>query len=131
MSLANDGNYRETRWFTAWTHKGVLHDFYLPQLIHQLTDQTTVPFGDAVLVSSDGIVIGVETCEELFTPQSPHISLFLNGVDIISNSSASHHEFKKLDKRIDLIKNATGKVRESALNKKVWRNLYVFKPSGM
>ena len=31
--------------------------------------QTLVPFGDAV-VSTDDTVIGVELCEELFTPAS-------------------------------------------------------------
>ena len=32
-------------------------------------DQTTVPFGDAVVATED-TVIGVELCEELFTPAS-------------------------------------------------------------
>ena len=54
-----------------------------------------------------------ETCEELFTPQSPHISLALSGVEIISNGSGSHHQLRKLDTRLDLIKGATAKVREA------------------
>jgi NAD+ synthase (glutamine-hydrolysing) len=54
--------------------------------------------------------IGVETCEELFTPLSPHISLALHGVEIIVNGSGSHHQLRKLDKRLELIRGATSKV---------------------
>eukprot|EP00967_Tisochrysis_lutea_P131387 scaffold228325_cov26-Tisochrysis_lutea.AAC.1 len=52
-----------------------------------------------------------ETCEELFTPQAPHINLALAGVEIISNGSGSHHQLRKLNTRLDLIKGATAKVR--------------------
>ncbi len=34
----------------------------------------------------------------------------LDGVEIFTNSSASHHELRKLNKRVDLIKEATAKV---------------------
>lgn len=61
-------------------------------------------------MSTFDTVIGVETCEELFTPDSPHIGMGLDGVEIFTNSSASHHELRKLDRRIDLIKEATLKV---------------------
>lgn len=40
---------------------------------------------------------------------SPHISMGLDGVEIFTNSSGSHHELRKLDTRIDLIKAATAK----------------------
>ena len=49
-------------------------------------------------------------CEELFTPASPHILMGLDGVEIFTNSSGSHHELRKLHTRIDLIKEATLKV---------------------
>jgi NAD+ synthase (glutamine-hydrolysing) len=29
LLLANDGNYRETRWFTRWQHGWVLQDFVI------------------------------------------------------------------------------------------------------
>lgn len=41
--------------------------------------------------------------------RSPHIEMSLDGVEIITNSSASHHEFRKLDQRIHLIQSATSK----------------------
>jgi len=71
-----------------------------------------VPFGDAVIETNDSAV-GVELCEELFTPASPHIDMGLDGVEIFTNSSASHHELRKLNRRVDLIKEATQKVRQA------------------
>lgn len=50
-----------------------------------------------------------EACEELFTPRSPHIDLSLDGVDIITNGSGSHHQLRKLHTRVDLMKSATTK----------------------
>jgi NAD+ synthase (glutamine-hydrolysing) len=41
---------------------------------------------------------------------SPHILMGLDGVEIFTNSSGSHHELRKLHTRIDLIKEATTKV---------------------
>jgi NAD+ synthase (glutamine-hydrolysing) len=34
----------------------------------------------------------------------------LDGVEIFTNSSASHHELRKLNKRVELIREATAKV---------------------
>lgn len=45
MWLANDGNYRELRWFTAWKSKDHLEDFHLPSEVSDALSQTTVPFG--------------------------------------------------------------------------------------
>lgn len=104
--LANDGNYREMRFFTPWMKPTVVEDFLLPPEIQKITGQRIVPFGDAVISTLD-TCLGAETCEELFTAQSPHIAMSLDGVEIITNSSGSHHELRKLNKRIDLILNAT------------------------
>ncbi|KAI5478009.1 hypothetical protein MNV49_005701 [Pseudohyphozyma bogoriensis] len=106
MWLANDGNYRETRWFTPWMKHRQTEEFYLPSIISDITGQSTVKFGDAV-VSTKDTCIGVEMCEELFTPGAPHIDMGLDGVEIFTNSSGSHHELRKLSVRIDLIKEAT------------------------
>ncbi|KAL1922670.1 uncharacterized protein VTP21DRAFT_10209 [Calcarisporiella thermophila] len=109
MFLANDGNYRELRWFTPWCKPRTVEEYYLPRMIRDITGQATVPFGDAIISAKD-TVIGVELCEELFTPNSPHIGMGLDGVEIFTNSSGSHHELRKLNRRIDLIKDATQKV---------------------
>jgi len=84
---------RETRYFSTWKRKREVEEHYLPDEVREATEgqQKSVPFGDAVLAFED-CVLGVETCEELFTPAAPHIDLALSGVEIISNSSGSHHQ---------------------------------------
>ncbi|XBW35666.1 hypothetical protein QEN19_001237 [Hanseniaspora menglaensis] len=105
--LANDGNYREMRYFTPWMKADNYSIKYkLPFVIEQIHNQAFVCLGN-ITMNCLGTKIGFETCEELFTPQSPNIDLSLNGVEIICNSSGSHHELRKLDKRLDLIINAT------------------------
>ncbi|GAA5917535.1 hypothetical protein JCM6882_001721, partial [Rhodosporidiobolus microsporus] len=106
MWLANDGNYRELRWFSPWMKHKQTEEFYLPKMIAEVTGQVTVPIGHAVVATQD-TCIGVEMCEELFTPAAPHIEMALDGVEIFTNSSGSHHELRKLRTRIDLIKEAT------------------------
>ena len=108
LILAADGNYRETRWFAAWQHPRQSEEYYLPRMLREITGQETVPFGDAAIATRD-TALAAETCEELFAPNSPHIYLGLNGIEIITNGSGSHHELRKLNTRIDLIRNATSK----------------------
>lgn len=108
-SLCNDGNYREMRYFTPWNKPMQVESYSLPRFISSIMGGTTeVPIGDAIISTRD-TVIGAETCEELFTPQSPHIKMSLNGVEIMTNSSGSHHELRKLNVRVDLMKEALQK----------------------
>lgn len=79
-------------------------------MISEITGQVTVPFGDGVISTLDTCV-GTEICEELFSVSSPHITMALDGVEIFTNGSASHHQLRKLDTRVDLVKDATSKVR--------------------
>ncbi|KAG1780851.1 hypothetical protein EV702DRAFT_682831 [Suillus placidus] len=92
MWLANDGNYREMRYFTPWMKHRQWEDHFLPRIIQTVTKQVKVPFGDCVISTMD-TCIGVELCEELFTP-----------------ASGSHHELRKLYTRVELIKEATLKL---------------------
>jgi NAD+ synthase (glutamine-hydrolysing) len=45
MTLANDGNYRELRWFSAWRKRDELLDFELPVDITEAISQGSAPFG--------------------------------------------------------------------------------------
>jgi len=82
MWLANDGNYRELRYFTPWMKHRQWEEHYLPRIVQAVTKQVAhyhsiisvvqflqvkVPFGDAIISTLD-TCIGVELCEELFTP---------------------------------------------------------------
>ncbi|KAL3645527.1 hypothetical protein CASFOL_010707 [Castilleja foliolosa] len=99
MWLANDGNYRELRWFTAWKQKEHLEDFLLPSDVSEVLSQTTVPFGYGYLQFLD-TAVAAEVCEELFSPMPPHAELALNGVEVFMNASGSHHQLRKLDLRL-------------------------------
>ena len=48
-------------------------------------------------------------CEEIFVSKNPHVDYSLDGVEIIANGSGSHHELRKLNTRLDLIKNASAR----------------------
>uniref|UniRef100_A0A8B9TVQ9 Glutamine-dependent NAD(+) synthetase n=1 Tax=Anas platyrhynchos TaxID=8839 RepID=A0A8B9TVQ9_ANAPL len=108
ISLANAGNYRELRWFTPWSKARHVEEYFLPRIIQEVTGQDTVPFGDAVLATKD-TCLGTEICEELWAPNSPHIEMGLDGVEIFTNSSGSHHVLRKAHTRVDLVNSATAK----------------------
>ncbi|EXA50769.1 NAD+ synthase (glutamine-hydrolysing) [Fusarium oxysporum f. sp. pisi HDV247] len=106
--LANDGNFRENRFFTPWNRPRYVEKYNLPPALQKHQGVRQVPIGDVVLSLND-TTVAAETCEELFTPQAPHINMALNGVEIFTNSSGSHHTLRKLDERIALISEATRK----------------------
>lgn len=112
VALADSGNYRESRYFTAYRNTddgNETEPLLLPQLVQTKLGQRTVPFGLSYLRTSDGVTIGCESCEELWTPLATHIDLALRGVEIIANGSGSHHELRKLDQRLELMVSATRK----------------------
>ncbi|XP_050532242.1 glutamine-dependent NAD(+) synthetase [Daktulosphaira vitifoliae] len=108
LLMCDTGNYRESRWFTPWRKIRTVEDFFLPRIVQKYTGQTTVPFGDAVIATAD-TCIGYEICEELWSPNSTHIPMCLDGVEIIVNSSGSYMELRKSSIVLDLIKSATFK----------------------
>jgi predicted amidohydrolase/NH3-dependent NAD+ synthetase len=108
LYLAEDGNYREGRYFAGWAREkiGKLEEYVLPDEIATLTGQRTCPIGVGI-VEAKGVTIASEICEELFTPESPNIWLSLEGVDILSNGSGSHFQLGKRSHRQELIRGAT------------------------
>ncbi|CAG0881319.1 unnamed protein product [Darwinula stevensoni] len=106
--LCDDGIYRETRWFTAWTRDRTTEEHFLPRIISSITGQSTAPIGDAVIATKD-TCIGFEICEELWNPKSSHIDLGLDGVEIIVNSSGSYSELRKAHIHVEMIKSATAR----------------------
>ncbi|XP_074264435.1 glutamine-dependent NAD(+) synthetase-like [Silene latifolia] len=106
MWLANDGNYRELRWFTTWKNKYEIVQFQLPPDVAHAISQTKVPFGYGLMEFLDTMV-AAEVCEELFTPDPPHAELALTGVEVFMNASGSHHQLRKLDVRMRAFIDAT------------------------
>ncbi|OBZ66727.1 Glutamine-dependent NAD(+) synthetase [Grifola frondosa] len=110
MWMANDGNYREMRWFTPWMKHRQVEEHFLPRIVHAVNGQTKVPFGDAVISTID-TCIGVELCEELFTPS--RYSSYSDGprwCRDLHQLQWRHHELRKLYRRIELMKEATMKL---------------------
>ncbi|XP_046994472.1 glutamine-dependent NAD(+) synthetase [Schistocerca americana] len=108
MFLCEDGNYRETRWFSPWRKVRQVEDYYLPRMISAYTGQKVVPFGDGILSTKD-TCIGFEICEELWHPESTHIPMSLDGVEVIVNGSGSYMELRKAYVTVDLVKSASAK----------------------
>ena len=110
LCLADDGNYRESRYFAAWAKPfgAPLERLVLPECVRAVGGQASAPFGIALVHARDAR-IAAESCEELFAPQSPHTAFALAGADIISNGSGSHHQLRKLNTRVDLMRGCTAK----------------------
>ena len=83
--LARSGIHYEPRWFKPWpvgkraSVRIAGHEY---------------PFGD-LYFDCAGIRIAFEICEDAWVADRPGGNLFLKGVDIILNPSASHFAFKK------------------------------------
>lgn len=62
------------RYFTPWQRPQEIEDYYLESIVGKITGQYKVPFGDAVISTRD-TCLGLETCEELFTPNGYALQL--------------------------------------------------------
>ena len=91
--IPNYNEYYEKRWFASGD--GVNGTIKL--------NGQEVPFGQTLVRLSDDAVIGVEICEDLWTPSTPGTSLALSGANIIVNLSASNEVVTKNDYRKNLI----------------------------
>lgn len=91
--IPNYNEYYEKRWFASGD--GVNGTIKL--------NEQEVPFGQTLVRLSDDAVLGVEICEDLWTPSSPGTSLALSGANIIVNLSASNEVVTKNDYRENLI----------------------------
>lgn len=109
LILGDDGNYRETRWFTPWKGGTIVMDYTLPESITLINGQPTAPFGNAMLRTEDGFFIGAESFDELQSPIPSSTDLFLQGAHIVLNLSASHFSLNTLHEKCYLVSSATVK----------------------
>lgn len=91
--IPNYNEYYEKRWFASGD--GVNGTIKL--------NEQEVPFGQTLVRLSDDAVLGVEICEDLWTPSTPGTALALSGANIIVNLSASNEVVTKNDYRKNLI----------------------------
>lgn len=96
----NYGEFYEKRWFSSG------YD------VHQEVNINN----QKVLVSAHQIVkfkkalIGVEICEDLWSPSPPSVNLALNGANIILNLSASNELIGKSSYRLELVKQQSARL---------------------
>jgi NAD+ synthase (glutamine-hydrolysing) len=101
--IPNYKEFYEGRWFaaaaTARSREITLHG-------------TTVPFGvDRLFAAEDveGLVVGVEICEDLWVPIPPSSAQTLQGATVLLNLSASNEVIGKANYRRQLVVNQSGR----------------------
>lgn len=101
LNLPNYNEFYEKRWFNQGS----------------LINDTITDFGQTFLVSADqvfkinnNVIIGVEICEDLFSPLPPSTNLALNGANIIVNLSASNELVGKISYRKELVQQQSARL---------------------
>lgn len=96
--LPNYSEFYEKRWFSGRIYDGAYVD---------IGDKKSTFFGNNAIIElnskSNKVKIGIEICEDAWTPVSPGRLLALNGAEIILNLSASNEVIGKEQFRRNLI----------------------------
>ena len=101
--IPNYKEFYEGRWFAAAATAR-------SQEIHLLG--ATVPFGTNRLFADpevDGLIVGVEICEDLWVPIPPSSQQALAGASVLVNLSASNEVIGKANYRRQLVVNQSGR----------------------
>ena len=100
--LPNYKEFYERRWFSS------SEDLYQTTVSAKelgLTGDYEIPVGrDLIFRLGDGAKLGMEICEDLWTPLPPSTLLSLNGAEVIINLSASPETVGKRTYRRDLVR---------------------------
>jgi len=94
QNLPTYKEFYEKRWYQSWDNR--------PNISLTVGDKTT-PFGREQLFSVAGTTVGIEVCEDLWVPDSPHVRLVKEGADVIVNPSASPEIASKSAYRRNLV----------------------------
>lgn len=100
--LPNYGEFYEKRWFASSLVMNPDEFVYADHVV-------TMHDGNLLVQTHNGVLIGVEICEDLWAPSPVGISLALAGADIIFNLSASDELVGKHDYVKQLIAQQSGR----------------------
>ena len=104
--LPNYSEFYERRWFSS------SQDLPLDKVSAKalgLDGEFNVKVGRNLLFTlGDGTVMGVEICEDLWSPMAPSTLMSLNGAEVIVNLSASNETVGKRAKRRALVQHQSG-----------------------
>src|SRR5258708_1012782 len=95
--LPNYKEFYEARWFSPAASV---------RSTDVLVDGTSIPFGAGQLFESpevEGLILGVEICEDLWTPMPPSSNQALHGATVLANLSASNEVIGKAAYRRKLV----------------------------
>ena len=99
--LPNYGEFSERRWFSS------SKDMQAKTVSFEslgIAGDGQVPVGrDLLFRIGDGCIVGIEICEDLWTPLPPSTLLTINGAEVIVNLSASNEVIGKRKVRTDLV----------------------------
>ena len=99
--LPNYNEFYERRWFSSSED---LTQTHIDSCFLGLSDNYPVPIGrDLLFRLGDGTIMGVEICEDLWTPIPPSTFMTINGAEVIVNLSASNETVGKRDYRRRLV----------------------------
>ena len=99
--LPNYGEFSERRWFSS-SEDLQAREVSLSDL--GIQGQDSVPVGrDLLFRVGDGCILGVEICEDLWTPLPPSTLLTINGAELVVNLSASNEVMGKRNVRTSLV----------------------------
>jgi NAD+ synthase (glutamine-hydrolysing) len=101
--IPNYKEFYEARWFAAATHA---------RSRHLVLDGAEVPFGTHLLFEAtnvEGLLLGVEICEDLWVPIPPSSFQALRGATVLVNLSASNEVIGKAAYRRQLVLSQSGR----------------------
>ncbi|MBQ8621290.1 MAG: NAD(+) synthase [Oscillospiraceae bacterium] len=99
--LPNYNEFYERRWFSSSED---LTQTHVDSKYLGLTETYEVPIGrDLLFRMGDGTILGVEICEDLWTPVPPSTFMTINGAEVVVNLSASNETVGKRDYRRRLV----------------------------
>ncbi len=93
--LPNYNEFYEKRWFQSG------NTVTLP-IVNLCGDE--VPFGNDIVIEHQGVIVGAEICEDLWTPIPPSSRLAVAGAEVLVNLSASDDLIGKYQYLTELVK---------------------------
>ena len=104
--IPNYSEFYEKRWFNSARDLPDWGEMIPPsELGLEETEHREIPLGKQMLFTlAEGTKVGVEICEDLWTPLPPSTLLALNGAEVIVNLSASNELIGKRAYRRGLVK---------------------------
>lgn len=93
--LPNYNEFYEKRWFQSG-------NTVTSPIVNLCGDE--VPFGNDIVIEHQGVIVGVEICEDLWTPIPPSSRLAVAGAEVLVNLSASDDLIGKYQYLTELVK---------------------------